>query len=113
MFKIYAEVSILEEHGALIYEIETKNLTRPKQFSIIVYSKIFTGRIKMKNINHTKNIFWDVPGKYHTVCKDDASGAVIEERTLEAITRDEAQARAYLSCRLVSQGDSTLSVDVT
>jgi hypothetical protein len=59
----------------------------------------------------TKRHFWDVPKKYNTLCMNSATGKILESKTIEAVTSDEAKSRAHLLCMLSHGHDTLVKID--
>lgn len=56
---------------------------------------------------------WDpVPDKYNTVCSLEGTGEMIFDRVYEAISKNEAEARAYLNCVKENNHKTNIKVDV-
>jgi hypothetical protein len=51
------------------------------------------------------------PVSYSTTCSDKTSGSILIERVFEAITRDEAETRAFLNCVKAGNGLNDVVID--
>jgi hypothetical protein len=67
----------------------------------------------VKSIKNGGNIMWDpIPDKYITKCTLKGTDEIIFDRVYEAISSNEAKARAYLNCVNENNHSTNIKIEV-